>query len=216
MSSLISPNPNLVKKKIGLLGGSFNPAHAAHLHFSKYAKIALDLDEVWWLVSPQNPLKSKVGMASFETRLLHALSISQAYPYIKICDYEEVKGLNQTYKTLKSLLSQFKNKCNFVFMIGSDNLIQFPKWKNWQGILKLLPIAVFPRHPHYLRARLGKIATRPTIKKYYSGKGLHSLPYQKPPALGFIDMKRHPLSATQLRENEPNFYKLFQKPITHL
>ena len=117
------------KQKIGLLGGSFNPAHEGHRQISLIALKQLELDEVWWLVSPQNPLKSTMQMAAYDDRFASALSISN-HPRIKVSDFETRAGTQYTANTLRQLTKQYVNM-QFVWLMGSDNLAQFSKWKNY-------------------------------------------------------------------------------------
>lgn len=217
-----SPNPNasnpnasmpnasmpnkLLKKRIGLLGGSFNPAHEGHVYISKKALKILALDEVWWLVSPQNPLKSSDQMASFEDRWQMAKKMIAKEPKLKLSDFERMIGESRTLKTMQALKRVYGHNLEFIFLIGSDNVLQMPNWFGWQRLISLVPIAVFPRNPHNLKARFGKIACR-IHKKCYSIAELSKLVHRKPPALGFLSMRMHPLSATMIR-NQANKLRL--------
>jgi len=135
------------RRRIGLIGGSFNPAHKGHVHISRQAKQAARLDEVWWLVSPQNPLKSAQGMAPFVQRLASARDVAQPYSWIKVLDFEQKKALQFTADSL-SLLVKRCPKAYLIWVMGADNLIQFPQWKRAYFISRLLPIIVVNR-PHY-------------------------------------------------------------------
>ncbi len=141
-------------RRIGLLGGSFNPAHGGHLHISRLALSRLDLDEVWWLVSPQNPLKPAAGMAPFAERLAQAADIAAADRRIKVSDIEARLGTRYTADTLKALTRRFP-RARFVWLMGGDNLAQLPYWKRWQDIVGTVPIAVFDRPGSSLRALAG-------------------------------------------------------------
>ena len=116
-------------RRIGLLGGSFNPAHAGHRYISTEALRRLDLDEVWWLVSPQNPLKSQSGMAPFSQRLSHAASVAR-HPRIRVSAIEAEMGTRYTADTLAMLVRRFP-AARFVWLMGADNLMQIPKWRDW-------------------------------------------------------------------------------------
>ena len=118
------------RRRIGLLGGSFNPAHRGHRHISLLALKLLALDEIWWLVSPQNPLKPALGMAPFAARLAAARCVAN-HPRIKITDLEARLGSRFTAHTLAALRRRFP-QTRFVWMMGADNLRQIPHWESWQ------------------------------------------------------------------------------------
>ena len=129
--------------KIGLLGGSFNPAHTGHLHISEIALKKLGLSQVWWLVSPQNPLKPQKGMESFENRLQSARQIA-CNPKIKVLDIETRLKTQYTIDVLYKLTAKYP-ATEFVWLMGADNLISFPRWKKWEEILQLVKVHVFDR-----------------------------------------------------------------------
>ena len=135
-------------RRIGLLGGSFNPAHRGHLHLSLTALQRLDLDEVWWLVSPQNPLKPVAGMAPFAARLDQARQVAAGHKRIRVTDLENrLGGSHYTADTLKALRRRFP-RLRFVWLMGGDNLVQIRHWERWAEIFRTVPIAVFDR-PSY-------------------------------------------------------------------
>ena len=127
----------------GLLGGSFNPAHEGHRAISLASIDALGMDELWWLVSPGNPLKPAQGMAPLPARFASALRMVEGTP-IKVTAIEEELGTRYTYATLKALIVRFPER-RFVWLMGADNLSQFHLWRNWRAIAKLVPIAVIGR-----------------------------------------------------------------------
>ena len=129
--------------RIGLLGGSFNPAHGGHRRVSLFALAALGLDEVWWLVSPGNPLKSRQGMAPLVARVRSAIGQARRAP-IQVTAIEQELGTRYTVDTLRALRRRYP-KAEFVWLMGSDNLAQFHRWKDWRGIAKMMPIAVIAR-----------------------------------------------------------------------
>lgn len=145
--------------RIGLLGGSFNPAHDGHLHISNLALKNMGLDAVWWLVSPQNPLKSDKGMASFETRFQSALDITRNAPNIIVSNLEQQLGTRYTADTLHRLTAYYRHT-RFVWMMGADNLIQIPRWQRWHDIFNLCDIAVYRRPPYAVGVLRGKAAQR--------------------------------------------------------
>ncbi len=134
-----------------MLGGSFNPAHAGHLHVARAALRALRLDEVWLLVSPGNPLKPRAGMAPFAQRLESARRIARG-PRIRASDAEARTGTRYTVDTLRRLRQRFPRR-RFILVIGADNLAQLPRWRRWRSIIRMVPLAVLPR-PGYTRPAL--------------------------------------------------------------
>ncbi|MDX1923550.1 MAG: nicotinate-nucleotide adenylyltransferase [Alphaproteobacteria bacterium] len=147
------------KLRIGLLGGSFNPAHEGHLHISQLALKNMKLDAVWWLVSPQNPLKSDKGMASFAQRFEGAKLLTRDCPNIIVSDMEGKLGTRFTADTLKQLTRRFP-RTRFIWMMGADNLIQIPRWQRWHEIFKLCDVAVYRRPPYAVGVLRGKAAQR--------------------------------------------------------
>jgi nicotinate-nucleotide adenylyltransferase len=191
--------PSVGSKRIGILGGSFNPAHEGHVHISKLALGHLNLDEVWWLVSPQNPLKSVIGMAPFEDRINSAKSVISAEPRIIISDFEKVYGLTRTLSSLTRLKYTYP-KHQFVWLMGADNLIQAHRWHRWTSIFKLVPIAVFARPTYSLRALSACAAKKfsgARVKKIKAG----TLSEMKPPAWTYLEIPLHPASSTEIRSS---------------
>jgi nicotinate-nucleotide adenylyltransferase len=137
---------------VGILGGSFNPAHEGHLHISLLALKLLKLDEVWWMVSPQNPLKSADGMAPLEDRLTEARALVR-HPNIRITDIESRLGTTNTAESLAVLKRGFP-KTRFVWLMGADNLKQISRWHQWTRIFNQVPIAVFDRAWMFFHTRL--------------------------------------------------------------
>ena len=131
------------RRRVGLLGGSFNPAHDGHLHISREALKALKLHQVWWLVSPQNPLKPAKGMAPLTKRLDTARAIARD-PRILVTDLECRLGVNRTALTLKQLARRYPN-ISFVWLMGADNLAQTPRWWRWTRIFHTTRVAIFDR-----------------------------------------------------------------------
>src|SRR5690242_19261706 len=126
-------------RRIGLLGGSFNPAHGGHLHVSALALKLLDLDQIWWLVSPQNPLKPIAGMAPFRTRVEAARQVAAANRRIIVTDLEDRLGTSyHTADTLKALRRLFP-RLRFVWLMGGDNLVQIPEWERWPEVFNTVP-----------------------------------------------------------------------------
>lgn len=132
------------KRRIGLIGGSFNPAHQGHIHIARHAKHAAQLDEVWWLVSPQNPLKSNDGMAPFAQRFARARTAAKLYSWIKVLDFEQKQNLQFTADSLSLLMTRCP-KADMIWIMGADNLLQFTQWKRAYFISRLVPIIVVNR-----------------------------------------------------------------------
>lgn len=181
--------------RVGLLGGSFNPAHEGHRAISLAALRALNLDQVWWLVSPQNPLKPVAGMASFADRLAGARAMKR-HPRIRVSDLENRFGTRFTIDTVRRLRA-FPGGHRFVWLMGADNLLQLPRWHGWVEIMRRLPIAVLDRATarpalagrvaqRFARARLCPLAAR-------------RIADHRPPAWCFLTIRRHPASATAIR-----------------
>lgn len=182
--------------KIGLLGGSFNPAHDGHRHISLLALKRLGLDQVWWLVSPQNPLKSAHGMAPLKERLAEAQAVAN-HPRVRVTDLEIRLGTRFTADTLTKLRRRFPGH-RFVWLMGADNLIQIPAWRRWTDIFATVPVAVFNRPDYGYKALAGCAAARfgPYRVKRQAARDLASLP---PPAWTFVWESDHPESATAIR-----------------
>ena len=137
-------------RAIGLLGGSFNPAHDGHLMISLIALKRLQLDEVWWLVSPQNPLKPALGMAPFAQRLVKARQLA-SHRRIIVSDIELRLGTHYTRDTLKRLCARRRHQ-NFVWLMGADNLQGFSRWQHHNRIARAIPIAVLDRPGYSYKA----------------------------------------------------------------
>ena len=184
-------------QRIGLLGGSFNPAHGGHLTISQAALKRLQLDAVWWLVSPQNPLKPKTGMAPLAERLAGARTLIDGRPGVRATAIEAELGTLYTLDTLRALTRRFP-AVRFVWLMGADNLVQIDRWAGWPQIFHSVPVAVFDRPNYSLRAWAAKAAQRFRRARLPEGRsGL--LADQEPPAWVFLHATRDPRSATAIR-----------------
>ena len=188
---------NRCRRRVGLLGGSFNPAHEGHLHISRLALELLVLDEVWWLVSPQNPLKPEAGMASFEGRLEEARRIAEGHPEITVSALEEELGTRYTVDTAQALRARYPDT-DFVLLVGADILEELPRWRKWERLFHILPIAVFARKPYSLRALSGPAAQR-FAEFRLAEEEAPTLAGRPPPAWVFLHIAEHPASATAIR-----------------
>lgn len=144
-------------QRIGLLGGSFDPAHEGHVHITRWALRAFDLDQVWWLVSPGNPLKTN-GPAPLADRMAIARRVMR-HPRVVITDIETRLGTRYTADTLDQLLRRNRN-VRFIWLMGADNLAVFHEWERWGWIFENVPIGVMARPGEQLRAGLSRAAQR--------------------------------------------------------
>lgn len=201
----------------GLLGGSFNPAHGGHRAISLNAMKALGLDELWWLVSPGNPLKPKSGMAPLNARALSARHQARRSP-IKATTIESFLGTQYTVDTLAALVRRYPNR-RFIWIMGADNLVQFPKWREWRRIAHLMPIAIIAR-PSYNGRTHAALAmgwlrrfVRPVDQKFH-------WTIWRPPAFVFLRFSPDARSATTVRQADPRWLEHyarrdFRDPVTH-
>lgn len=182
-------------QRIGLLGGSFDPPHAGHLHISKVALARFGLDQVWWLVSPGNPLKTR-GPAPLEQRMAACRALVN-HPRIKVSDFEARVGTRYTAKTLEALFGTYPD-LKFTWLMGADNLAGFHKWDRWTTIMESLPVGVIARPGDRISARLS-----PAAKRYQAyqinGRFSQLLPDAAPPAWCFVNAPMLPISSTEIR-----------------
>lgn len=197
MKNASHPQP-LPGMKIGILGGSFNPAHDGHLHVSRQALEMLGLDEIWWLVSPQNPLKPKSGMAPFARRMETARDIAARDGRIRVTDFEKTSATRYSIDTINALIAAYP-QVSFVWIIGADNMRQMPRWKGWEKIFRTIAIAVFPRAPYSARAVNGRAARR-FARARLDAKSAARLARTAPPAWVMLDAPLNAQSASRIRE----------------
>lgn len=183
-------------QRIGILGGSFDPAHDGHLLISRVALRRLDLDRVWWLVSPGNPLKTR-GPAPLDGRLAAARAMLHD-PRIIATDIEARLGLRKTADTLAALASLYPG-VRFVWLMGSDNMVQFHHWDRWRQIADQVPLAVMARPGSRLAARQSVAATVLRAARLPEGRAplLAGMPA---PAWVLLNLPMSGLSSTRLRE----------------
>ena len=183
-------------RRIGLLGGSFNPAHEGHLDISRLAIDLLELDEVWWLVTPQNPLKSADGMSPLASRFSNAQHLSAHHP-IQVTDIEAELGTSFTSETLTALKDWYP-EARFVWLMGADNLCQIHRWRDWSQIFHTVPVAVFARPSYSLRAEKSRAARR--FAKYrVTPFRAGSLATRRTPVWVLFKRPLNPTSATKIR-----------------
>ncbi|WEK45532.1 MAG: nicotinate-nucleotide adenylyltransferase [Candidatus Andeanibacterium colombiense] len=193
-------------KRVGLLGGSFNPAHGAHRRISLFALAALGLDEVWWLVSPGNPLKPPAGMAPLAARVKAAQKRALRAP-ITVSAIERQLGTRFTIDTLRALRRRFP-KTRFVWLMGADNLAQFHRWRDWRAIAREMPIAVIAR-PGYDAAALASPAMAWLRRFRVPAARLMNRGEWSAPALIELRFDPDPRSATELRRADPHWARRF-------
>ena len=169
------------KNKIGILGGTFDPAHMGHIKISKEAKKKFNLNEIFWIIKKKNPFKKK-SFFSLKKRIHHAKKININNKFIKIYFFEDKIKSNKTIDLMKFLKNRYK-KTEFFFIMGADNLINFHKWKNWNKIAEISKILVFDR-------------------LNYKSKSLKSISFKKlnKKRLQFINFKKVNISSSQLRK----------------
>src|SRR6476469_7630848 len=198
--------------RIGLLGGSFNPAHRGHRRISLEAMRALGLDEVWWLVSPGNPLKEGAkDMAPLATRLASARAMARR-SRIRVSDFEQREGTRFTVETVRRLKLRHPEH-RFIWLLGSDTLPNFHKWRDYRGLAREVPIAVI-RRPGYDSAAHAARAmgwlrrfVRPTSQA-------RQWTDWSAPAIIFLRLPPDTTSATAIRAQDPNWHGRTNKDVT--
>jgi nicotinate-nucleotide adenylyltransferase len=198
----VRANRNARPLYTGLLGGSFNPAHGAHRRISLFAARALGLDEVWWLVSPGNPLKPAADMAPLPSRFASAHGLARRAP-ITVTAVERELGTRFTVDALKRLQRRWPRR-RFVWLMGADNLLQFSRWKRWRSIARTMPIAVMAR-PGYDGAAIASPAMAWLRRYRTSAAGLRNRTGWSAPALVLLRFDPDRRSATAIRQADPHW-----------
>ncbi len=191
-----------VPHRIGLLGGSFNPAHGGHRRITRFTIDALGLDQAWWLVSPGNPLKPVAGMAPLRTRLKSASIEARRAPIIPTAIEAHLRT-RYTVDTLKALRRRYPKR-EFVWLMGADNLAQFHRWKDWREIARTLPIAVIAR-PGYNTKALASPAMAWLRRYSVSVAGFRKRGQWSAPALVFLRFDPDHRSATAIRRDNADW-----------
>lgn len=188
----------------GLLGGSFNPAHPGHRAISLAFMRALGLDELWWLVSPGNPLKPRAGMASLSARLASAQAMARRSP-IRPTAIEAELGTRYTVDTLRALTRRYPRR-RFIWLMGADNLAQMHRWRDWRGIARLMPIAVAarPGYDAHARAAVAMGWFRPFVRPASQSRQWTTWSM---PALVLLRFPPDPHSATLIRAADPDWHR---------
>jgi nicotinate-nucleotide adenylyltransferase len=182
--------------RVGLFGGSFDPAHAGHAHVAETALVRLGLDRVVWLVTPGNPLKSDQGRASLPARMQSAERQARG-PSMIVSDAEARMGSRYTLDTLRVLRARFPG-VRFVWVMGADNLLSFHAWRGWADILETVPVAVIARPGVLLKSRFAPTAIRFTHARLPS-RAAKALAGSDPPAWVYLNARLNFASSTALR-----------------
>lgn len=179
---------------VGLLGGSFDPAHEGHVHITREALRRIGLDRVWWLVSPGNPLKARQP-APMEQRIARARAMVGDDPRVVVTDLEARLGTRATVDTIRKLQALYPG-VRFVWLMGADNLVQFHRWKDWRGIMARVPVAVMARPGAGLAARMSVAARAFRSAEVARAERLGE---RLPPAWSFVNMPLHAASSSAIR-----------------
>ena len=185
------------KRKVGILGGSFNPAHAGHIHISNTARTLLGIDEVWWLVAPQNRLKSRVDMENFDKRLSYARLLTNGISYIKVLDIEEKNKLYASYMTINFLNSK-SQRVKFIWLMGSDILDNFNNWLYPDSIAKKMYVAVVSR-PNFSSSFLNTPQKTKLGKRLKNSKN-KTIFLRKKPVWVFLKNRLLSISSSEIRK----------------
>jgi nicotinate-nucleotide adenylyltransferase len=180
---------------IGLLGGSFDPAHAGHAHITREALKRFGLDQVWWLVSPGNPLKAH-GPAPLETRIAQARSV-MSHPRVLVTGIEARLGTRYTAQTLRALQRLYQNQ-RFVWLMGADNLAQFHLWQDWRAIAVSVPMGILARPGQRISARMSRAATLYAPYRI-AGRDSRLLAHAQAPAWCFVNVPMMDVSSSAIR-----------------
>ena len=193
-------------RRIGLLGGSFNPAHRGHRRMSLAAMEALGLDELWWLVSPGNPLKPAQGMASYSARLASAREMARG-TRIRVSSIESRLGTRFTVDTVTAIVRRYPTD-RFIWLMGTDTLPLFHQWKDWRRLARTIPIAVMSRPGYGGDARAARamgwlrwfVHPAATARRWTNWSA---------PAISLLRLPPDPTSATRLRALDPDWHRRF-------
>jgi nicotinate-nucleotide adenylyltransferase len=180
---------------VGLLGGSFDPPHSGHAHITREALKRFGLDQVWWLVSPGNPLKTR-GPAPLDKRLAASRAVMR-HPQVRVTDIEARLGTRYTAETLEALFAQYPG-VQFVWLMGADNMASLHHWERWDWIMENVPIGVLARPGQRISARMSPAALRYRRFKI-RGREAARLCCADAPAWCFANVPMVDLSSTEIR-----------------
>ena len=188
---------NSKKKFVGILGGTFDPPHEGHLFISKFAKIKLDVGEVWWIVTTTNPLKK--NKVDYKKRLKKVKRFLMNH-HIKVLEIQDLSKNTYTVDLLEYLFKKFPHK-KFVWLMGADNLFSFHLWRDWKKIFYNIPIAIFDRPPYSLSISKAK-AILYFKEDRINSKLSRNLKFMKPPKWLFLTGLTNLQSSTKIRQNK--------------
>ena len=188
---------NSKKKFIGILGGTFDPPHEGHLFISKFAKIKLDVGEVWWIVTTTNPLKN--NKVDYQKRLKKVKRFLMNH-HIKVLEIQDLSKNTYTVDLLEYLFKKFPHK-KFIWLMGADNLFSFHLWRDWKKIFYNIPIAIFDRPPYSLSISKAK-AILYFKEDRINSKLSRNLKFMKPPKWLFLTGLTNLQSSTKIRQKK--------------
>ena len=203
--------------KVGLFGGSFNPPHQGHALVAETALRRLGLDQLWWMVTPGNPLKSRQELASLADRIAASEAMARD-PRIKVTAFEKTLGGSYTAKTL-ARVKALNPHVHFIWIMGADNLAELPRWRDWREIARLMPIAVIAR-PGY-NGRTHAAEAMGWLRRFVRPADQKRLWTDwRPPALVFLRFSPDVRSATAIRQANPRWFESYagralRDPVTH-
>jgi nicotinate-nucleotide adenylyltransferase len=197
-SARLQTRPPLVfaGQRVGLMGGTFNPPHVGHAICARTALRRLGLDQLWWMVTPGNPLKVGEGLPSLEDRMAASRRFATD-PAMKVTGFEASLASPYTYATVRFLNQQFPG-VHFVWVMGADNLASFHRWQHWRDIARLVPIAVVDRPGWRLKA-LASPAAGGLARHRVPESAAALLPLIPPPAWALLSTRLSEASSTALR-----------------
>lgn len=187
-------------QRIGLMGGSFNPPHQGHVIAAEAAVKRLKLDQLWWVVTPGNPLKAHDGLPPLDKRMALVRRYARG-PRMKVTGFEAELGTPYTAATLAFLKQRYPG-VHFVWVMGADNLATLDRWQHWRDIASLIPMAVVDR-PGYRFKALAKPAAAALARCRLPEASAARLPVLRPPAWTMLTTRLSPLSSTDLRRAKP-------------
>ncbi len=184
--------------KIGLFGGSFNPAHEWHFQISKNALTSLKLDKIIWLVSSENPLKNKDTLMKFDERFLSAQKLAES-KYFFVSSYEKENKTKYSIDTVSKIITSYPDT-KFIWIMGSDCAADISNWKDWEKFINLIPIAIYPRPSYAVDSKKLDLIKENT--KLINNDRQSNFINEKPPVITFIPGPMSDISSTQIREKE--------------